>query len=302
MSTSTSLSDFVRDDLRRRLQRGAEAPPTLTLPALAAHYGVSFTPVRRAVAELIRGRVLRRQGNGRLESAAARTDGAAPAEPAAALPPDEARALESSLTDEIIRMSLAGREEFLREEATAGRCGVGRTVLRAVLSRLAGKGLIEHLPRRGFRVRPFNRDDMIAFLQVRESLELKALDLAMPHVVRQDLERMLEGNRPAPDRRAAQLDNDLHDYLIEKSGNRYIRDFFERHGIYYTTLFAYAAPGARVVRAMARQHRAILNALIAADRKAARRALARHIRSQRPVVARLMRNLTRGAPANGGAS
>lgn len=113
---------------------------------------------------------------------------------------------------------------------------------------------------------------------------------------------MLEGNRPAPDRRAAQLDNDLHDYLIEKSGNRYIRDFFERHGIYYTTLFAYAAPGARVVRAMARQHRAILNALIAADRKAARRALARHIRSQRPVVARLMRNLTRGAPANGGAS
>ena len=62
-------------------------------------------------------------------------------------------------------------------------------------------------------------------------------------------------------------------------------------GIYFTTLFAYAAPETQVVRRMARQHRDILRALIAEDWRAARRALARHIRSQGPIVRKLLRKM-----------
>ena len=57
-------------------------------------------------------------------------------------------------------------------------------------------------------------------------------------------------------------------------------------------LFDYAAPEAKVVRAMARQHRTILRALLARDWPAARKGLARHIRAQRPVVRRLLQRLT----------
>src|SRR5262249_11628248 len=132
---------------------------------------------------------------------------------------------------------------------------------------------------------------MLAYLQVRESLELKALELAKPRLEAADLRRMLSGNRPTAGEALPRLDNDIHHYLIEKAGNRYIREFFDRHGLYYATLFDYAAPETNVVRTMAHQHRAILQALLAQDWRAARKALAQHIRAQRPIVRRLLRNL-----------
>jgi DNA-binding GntR family transcriptional regulator len=282
-----TIADFIKQDLKARLRSGAGLPDKLTLAALSEHYRVSFTPVRLAVRELIQERVLLRQDNGRIEFNALSRNGAEVVAPPA--PPAEPHDVENTLIAEIIRHSLRGESTYLREEVTAERLGVGRTVLRQVLNRLAGQGVIEHLPRRGWRVKLFNEAEMNAYLQVRESLELKALDLARPRLVAADLKRMLWGNRAAPS--GERLDNDLHRYLIAKADNGYIRDFFERHGRYYTMLFDYAAPEANVVRAMARQHRVILRALLAEDWKTARQALARHIRAQRPIVQRLLRKL-----------
>jgi DNA-binding GntR family transcriptional regulator len=149
--------------------------------------------------------------------------------------------------------------------------------------------LIEHVPRCGWRVRPFDEDDLKSYLVVRETLELKALDLARPKLVNADLRRMLEGN--APDGGSARLDNDLHAYLIARSGNVYIREFFDRNGTYYSTLFDFAAPETSVVDAMAAQHRDVLLALIARNWPRARRALAHHIQAQEPIVRELLRKL-----------
>jgi DNA-binding GntR family transcriptional regulator len=209
-------------------------------------------------------------------------------------PPPEA--LETALTQEVIYLSLRGEALYLREEATAHRYHVGRTALRQVLNRLARKGLVEHLPRRGWHVRAFDRDDLRAYLTVRESLELTALRLARPHLVREDLEDMLRGNAPGDVEGEPRLDNRLHQYLVEKSANRYIRDFFDRYGRYFTTLFDYAAPETRVAMAMVRQHRAILRALIARDWPLARLELARHIRSQLPILRRLLKQVARSRP------
>ncbi len=284
---SVTITRFIKQDLKARLSAGTGLPDKLTLAALSEHYRVSLTPVRLAVRELIDEQVLRKQPNGRMVV----NPDALPVAEEAPAPPVPAQEVEATLAAEIIRLSLRGEADYLREETTAERFGVGRTVLRQVLNRLAGKGLVEHLPRRGWRVRPFDEGEMVAYLQVRESLELKALDLARPHLDPAELRRMLRGNR----RGSPRLDNDLHHYLVEKAGNRYIRDFFERHGIYYATLFDYAAPETNVVKTMGRQHRAILRALLARDWKRARKALAAHIRAQRPIVRRLLRKI--GGPA-----
>src|SRR5262249_39044701 len=138
--------------------------------------------------------------------------------------------IEQALLQDILRTSLSGQEEYLREEATAERFGIGRTLVRQVLGRLAGKGLIEHLPNRGWLVRRYDEAEMIAYLQVRESLELKALDLARRKLVKADIKRMLAGNRPERDNDTGRLDNNLHRYIIDKADNRFIRDFFERNG------------------------------------------------------------------------
>lgn len=282
-----TMVDYIAGDLRSRIQAGSAVPENLTLSGLSLLYGVSTTPVRMAVRQLVEESVLVRLEGGRFSVNPVRSDGQ-PAEPDERpdRPPDIDH-WEAVLAPEIIRMSLRGEQEYLREEATSARLGIGRSVVRGIFGRLAGKGLLEHLPRRGWRVRAFDARDLEDYLEIREALELKALDLARDRLDPADLGRMLEGNQ----RDSGGLDNDLHWYLVERSGNTYIREFFEVHGLYYRLLFDYAAPEARVVRAMARQHREILQALMDRDWPGARRALARHIRAQRPVVRRLLERM-----------
>jgi DNA-binding GntR family transcriptional regulator len=253
---------------------------------MAAHYEVSLTPVRVAVRALIDAGYLRKENNARL-AVQPRPTGAHRGtrnvkKPAP--PPDWAEIM----THDIMFSSLRGDTGFLREEATAGRYGVSRTVVRQVFSRLAGKGLLEHVPRSGWRVRRFDEDDMSAYLEVREILELKALALAQTKLARADLESMLAGN-PVPEAgKAVQLDNRIHAYLLDKAGNFYLHDFFERHGAYYMLLFERAALEAQVVAEMAGQHRAILHALIEEDWAGAGQALVQHIRAQRPIMRKLL--------------
>jgi DNA-binding GntR family transcriptional regulator len=293
-SRAETITDFIRRDLKRRIQTDGALPAQLTLTELARHYHVSVTPVRQAVRALLMEQVLLKHSNGRLQVNPARDSCEASLE---CMPAQPARSedWEAVLTEEVIRQSLRGDGRYLREEAMAQHYGIGRTVLRQVFHRLAGKGLLMHVPRRGWHVRTFDAEDMRAYLVAREALEGTALELARPHLVTADLERMLAGNAPEASNGAARLDNALHRYFIEKSGNRYIQDFFDRHGLYYTTLFDFAAPEARALSEMAAQHREILAALLAGDWPRAREALAHHIRAQQPIVRRLMEQAARGA-------
>lgn len=273
-----TLACYIRDDLRARIAGGRMAGP-VTLREIAGIYGVSLTPVQEAVDALVAEKVLRRSGSGRLS-----VPDALPRRPEpvpAPAPPD----WHQVIARDVMRRSLRGEADFLREEVTAEAYGVGRTVLRQVFARLAGAGVLEHVPRRGWQVRPFREEDVRAYLEVRELLEVKALELAGPRLDRGTLARLLERNRPS------QVDDELHPLLIEGSGNRFIQDFFRRHGAYYMTLFYFAARGAAVTREMARQHREILARLLARRWDQARDALSRHIRDQGPVLRKMMARL-----------
>ena len=101
---------------------------------------------------------------------------------------------------------------------------------------------------------------LAAYLEIREALELKAFDLAKSHLGHSRLEKMLAGNQVTAEGEPPQLDNRLHQYLIEKSRNRYIQSFF----------------------------RQILEALIAKHWAKARKALSDHIWAQRPILRSLL--------------
>jgi DNA-binding GntR family transcriptional regulator len=285
-----SLSDTVFADLAARIESGQGPPSKLTFSELAKHYGVSLTPVRTAVQRLITEGYLVTRENGRLQ-----VSDSPPKRPAAARRaalPQPQRNHEAEILADIIRLSLRGDSSFFREAAAAKRYGIGRTVLRPILSRLAGQGMIEHVPRRGWRVRAFDRNDLKDFLVVRETLELTALDAAQDKLDNRVLMELLEGNRSREG--AGGLNNNLHAYWIQLSGNRYIIDFFQRQALYYTTLFDFAAPEAHVVQEMAAEHCAILEPLIAGRFADAKKALVRHIRDQQPIVERLIEQLQSG--------
>lgn len=280
-----TITEFIKADVKAVLQAQGKLPYKLTLGAMSEHYTVSLTPVRRVIDELVEEGVIRRKENGRLELVPDALKGRKIEVPA---PAAYEKNLEQEIREEVIARSLQQDTEYLREQATAEKYGAGRTVVRQIFCRLAGAGLIEHVPRCGWRVRTFSEQDMHDYLDIREMLELKALDLARKHFDREELRELLQANQPGYGRGNTRLDFDLHDYWIGRCDNRYIREFFAHYGPFYNTLFNYAVIDEKVKREMAQEHCDIIECLLAQDWKGAQQALSHHIRDQREAVSRMI--------------
>jgi len=274
-----SIATFIKRDLIAGIRSGEIEPDGLTLNALSKKYRVSATPVRMAVRELIDEKYLKKGDNGRLAihfDSTGESTAASPEEP-----PDWGQVI----ANDLVQLSLEGKPVLLREETTAEKYGISRSSIRQIFHRLAGRGILEHLPRRGWQLRPFRQSDLDAFIDMRVMLELKAMELAWPRLVDEELQAMLELNRmPANAGDRPESDNSLHAYLIEKSRNSYIADFFDRHGKYYDALFEWENLDRDAQVQEVLHHRKILEALLRRDRSAAEQALADHIRNNHPVL------------------
>src|SRR5262245_25041250 len=273
-----SIATFIKQDLIANIRSGQICSDGLTLDALSKRYQVSTRPVRAAVRELIEERYLKKGDNGRI------TIRRKP--PAAAVsPPQEPIDWCAVIANDLAELSLEGAPVLLREETTAERYGIGRSTVREVFLRLAGRGILRHLPRRGWQLRPFRQVDLDAYIAVRVTLEVMALDLAWPRLVDEDLQAMHDRNLlPESPNDRPTVDNSLHAYLIGKSRNPFIADFFDRHSAYYNVLFDYESLDRDASIQTVLQHREILEALLRRDRPAAEHALVNHIRNNHPVL------------------
>ncbi len=277
------MAAYIRDDIGLRLERGDGLPTELTIQALSQHYGVSFSPVRKAIDALIQEGLLRKKSNGRLDVVPV-NGGQKTLRADRPLVPDDPV---PKIAQDLVALSFQGEPVYLREEATASQYGLSRSSLRNVLHRLAGEGLIEHVPRKGWLVRPFDQGNLQAFIEVREVMELKAFDLAVPHLqteeARQALQTIALGNIvPQSDKEPVAIDNSLHNLWIEKAANPYISDFFRRHGPYFSHLFDWEGEDRASAVEAAGQHRQIIAAILDGDWQTAREALSHHIRTNHP--------------------
>ncbi|MBN2296039.1 MAG: GntR family transcriptional regulator [Pirellulales bacterium] len=267
---------FIKDDMKTRIGTGEPLPCRLTLQSLAKHYEVSLTPVRQAIVELIDESYIKKQDNGRLAVNEKKigtwsdsTDRARPAPP---------KDYFEEIREGVVLTCLKGEPVFLREEDTAARYGISGTAIRQIFSRLAGSGIIEHVPRRGWRVRPFRKQQLKEFTQVRKVLELEAMWLAWPKLVDTDLQEMRDGNvLPQSDNERPKVNDGIHRYLIEKADNQYIADFMDRHMRFFGVLFSWEGSDHQAAIDTVHQHWAVLDALLARDRRAARKALLAHL-------------------------
>lgn len=284
-----TLTKYIKADLISRLSRGELTPESLTLAMLSDHYKVSVTPIYHAINELIEEGYLYREKNRRLHVNENKMDEAQTAArtPQPAKPQDHFK----RIIDDLLTMSLNGETVFLREVASANKYGISRTSLRNIFNRLAGDGMLEHVPRRGWKLRSFNQHDLDAFIDVRVVLELKALELAKESLDKGVLTQILEGNQvPETDDEPLQIDNSLHEYLIKQSDNYYVINFFDRHGRYFDLLFLWESNDREAAIQEIEQHRRILTALINEDWETARSELEEHLRSNHPVLSQLKRS------------
>ncbi len=281
-----SITNYIKQDLLAHIYSGQLSAGSLTLDDLSKRYDVSITPVRAAIKELIHDGYLLKSKNRRL-AVVPRSDSAI----SAIAVPEQPKDYYKIIADDLVRLSLQGEAVAIREETTAKLYGISRSSISRIFSRLAGDGILEHLPRRGWQLRPFRQSDLDAYTEIRVTLELKALQLAWPRLVDEDLQSMLERNRlPDASGTEPESDNSLHAYLVAKASNSYIAEFFERTGKYYKVLFEWEALDRDARISTVQQHREILECLLRRDQAAAEKALSNHIRNNHPVIQRLMAN------------
>jgi len=287
-----SITEYIKEDLVSRIASGDQEAEVLTLEWVASHYSVSVTPVRKVVQELIDEGVLQKGPNRRLviNQQQANARAASTAASSGVKNSGPPRDYNQEISDYIVCLSLDGDSVFLREEISAKRFGISRSAIRQLFTRLAGDGMLEHIPRRGWQVRVLSEDDLDGYIEVRLTLELKALQLARPHLVDEDLRKILDGNRlPENPEDEPFIDDSLHSYIIQKSGNSYIADFFQRHSKYFSLLFHWEALDRETKIQTVRQHRDILEAILCKDWPLAESAIQFHIQSNHPVLRKRMR-------------
>ena len=276
-------SGFIAKDLKSRIVHGEGVPTPLTLHALARHYNVSITPVQAAVNMLVREGVIKKTAGGRLSvsveaAGKARGKGLVTA-------PEPPKDFYKVISEDLVAQSLQGKSHFLRETQTAQRYGVSGTRLRQIFSRLAGEGLIEHVPRQGWRLRAFRQEDMDAFVRVREAMEILALELAKPKMDKGRLKELLELLNARE--KEGKTDDTIHAYLQDVADNGYIKDFFARHGSYFRVLATWESQDPEAMREATEEHRGILEALIAEDWGTAKQRLSHHIRENYPILKKM---------------
>jgi len=185
--------------------------------------------------------------------------------------------------------------DHLTTQDLADRFGVSHTPVREALIALAGIGVIDLLPNRGAVVRRVTAAEVHEVCQVRRALECEAtrsacgrIELAELHALADDLKRMM-AVKPRPGTRfieqARAIASRLHDLIADSCGNSFLAKELNR----LKTLFrafrdvSYTRDEpeqvARRLRIEIGEHTAIVDALLAGDRKAAGLAMSRHIQS-----------------------
>ena len=226
-----------------------------------------------------------------ISEAKGRSDAAA-SDPAG--PPVAGRSLSDhayqKLLDMIVHRQLSGGE-VLVESRLAGSLGLTRTPLREALVRLEGEGLLVKQANRSFAVRSVRVSEFFQSLRVREYLESHAAALAAKRVAPPDIAALrkriaLLAETEAQSPEHWKLDNDLHNWLAQSSGNAVLAQIVRKLRI-TTQLFEIGQPFDRV-QADAIEHLAILQALEQGDPEAAQQAIVSHLRNIEADVLRIV--------------
>lgn len=228
------------------------------------------------------------------------------------------QAIVESLLREVFQGELRAGQHLATQQL-ADRFGVSHTPIREALISLAGIGVIDLVPNRGAIVRRVVAKDVREIFQVRRALECEAVRSACGQIDPDELESLAEelrglgdeqaarqhrnGNGKTPPRhepqktgaadkaqtraveRARVVDSRLHDLICASCGNGFLgkeitrlktlfrafRDLAWEHDTSHNDF--------RRVEEETGEHLAIVEALLAGDRRAAVRAMSHHIRS-----------------------
>ena len=173
--------------------------------------------------------------------------------------------------------------QVIVEQQLATELGISRTPLRQALQRLEAEGVLVKSANRSFQIRKVELREYLQSLRVRELLESEAAELCVdrvdPEAIRRAREALhaVKSHRPYDMLAHWRSDDEVHGLFIENCGNQVMTDMM--HALRASTKMFEIDRLSERLEPDSRQHDAILDALEARDAKAARKAVAAHIRS-----------------------
>lgn len=204
------------------------------------------------------------------------------------------RAVVESLLADVFEGRLGAGQHLVTQDL-AERFGVSHTPIREALVTLAGIGIIDLVPNRGAIVRPVTSKDVREIAQVRRVMECEATRLACGRTDLGELESLAAELRRLVDasvrggprfiEKARAIDSRLHDLIAASCGNDFLASELSRLKILFRAFrdvaWAYvtARSDYRRLAGEAREHLAIVEALLAGEARQAARAMSLHIRS-----------------------
>lgn len=180
-------------------------------------------------------------------------------------------------------------DERLQIDRLSKDLGVSHTPIREALNRLASDRLVNLEPYKGFRVAPLLDPSSLRLLfEARRVIELGALNDSVDRAVEQDRENLhqifdkLEGLASAPELDIVsfnEMDAAFHRLTVVASRNVYLLNAYDDLHLHLQIARCYRGRPVTDSRQAQAEHRAILDAFVAADREALLAAASTHITS-----------------------
>ncbi|SIO30444.1 transcriptional regulator, GntR family [Singulisphaera sp. GP187] len=221
------------------------------------------------------------------------------------------RVIVQSLLVEVFQGRLRAGQHLVTQEL-ADRFGVSPTPIREALVALEGIGIVDLLPNRGAVIRRVTMEEVGEICQVRRVLECEATRSACGWIAPADLRNLAaalkdllaKASAPGPGflDEAGAVDSRLHDLIASSCRNSFLAHELGRLKILFRAFrdVTYARDGSRFrsgrFEAEAHEHLAIVEALLAEDRKASVRAMSRHIRMSVENWSRTLPDVADSAP------
>ena len=183
--------------------------------------------------------------------------------------------------------------ERLMELQLAAKLGVSRTPIREAIRMLEQEGLAVTIPRKGAEVAKMTEKDMEDVLQIRDALDELAASIACEQMTKEQLDTLTEtmhefeeSTKSKDLKKIAAADVQFHDIIYQATGNpklvnmlNNLREQMYRYRIEYLKDSA-------VRRQLAKEHKAICEALRTHDRESALRYVYVHIDNQQKAIIR----------------
>ncbi|NWG02622.1 MAG: GntR family transcriptional regulator [Syntrophaceae bacterium] len=173
----------------------------------------------------------------------------------------------------------------------ANRLGVSRTPINNALSILANEGFLDFIPNQGYRVHEITREEANHLYEIREIIELGAIELAIKKVSPEKL-KTLETQKKLYEKSVMQqvtrgrftLDQEFHACYVQMAENPYLTDYFRE--VYQRIFLRHRIEGLPVGRSreVVIEHKEIFKAISMKDVGAAQKLIKQHIRAGKDYI------------------